>query len=237
MESYLTGALQSLITFAAILFLGRLLNKEQLAQLTFFDWVIGVTIGSIGAELATDTQGLTWNYLWVLVVFVAAAMFTGYVTQKSRPLRKIIDGEPTVVIQNGKILEHNMKKLRYNIDNLFDQLRNKSVFDIDDVEFAVLESNGGLSVLLKSQQRPVTPADLNIPTEYEGLSSEIIMDGVVIYQNLQQNDLDEQWLIAELRKRGYESPQEIVFAGLSSDGSLYIDERDDQMPHMTDISD
>ncbi len=231
------GALQSLITFAAILFLGRLLNKEQLAQLTFFDWVIGVTIGSIGAELATDTQGLTWNYLWVLVVFVAAAMFTGYVTQKSRPLRKIIDGEPTVVIQNGKILEHNMKKLRYNIDNLFDQLRNKSVFDIDDVEFAVLESNGGLSVLLKSQQRPVTPADLNIPTEYEGLSSEIIMDGVVIYQNLQQNDLDEQWLIAELRKRGYESPQEIVFAGLSSDGSLYIDERDDQMPHMTDISD
>lgn len=231
------GALQSLITFAAILFLGRLLNKEQLAQLTFFDWVIGVTIGSIGAELATDTQGLTWNYLWVLVVFVAAAMFTGYVTQKSRPLRKIIDGEPTVVIQNGKILEHNMKKLRYNIDNLFDQLRNKSVFDIEDVEFAVLESNGGLSVLLKSQQRPVTPADLNIPTEYEGLSSEIIMDGVVIYQNLQQNDLDEQWLIAELRKRGYESPQEIVFAGLSSDGSLYIDERDDQMPHMTDISD
>ncbi|NLV17241.1 MAG: DUF421 domain-containing protein [Syntrophomonadaceae bacterium] len=231
------SGLRSLVAFGAILFLGRLLNKEQLAQLTFFDWVIGITIGSIGADLATDTRGLTWHYLWVLAVFAGAAVFTGYVTEKSRPLRKIIDGEPTVVIHNGKILENNMKKLRYNMDNLFNQLRNESVFNIKDVEFAILESNGGLSVLLKSQQQPVTPADLNIPTEYEGLSSEIIVDGAVVYQNLQQNGLDEQWLMAELNKRGYNSPQEIVYAGLDSDGSLYIDEKDDRVPYMSDISD
>jgi uncharacterized membrane protein YcaP (DUF421 family) len=173
----------------------------------------------------------------ILVVFSAAAYLTGMMTVKSRPLRKLIEGEPTVVIHNGRILEHNMAKLHYNVDNLLNQLREKNVFNIEDVEFALLEGNGGLSVLLKSQKRPLTPSDLGIPTSYEGLSSEIIVDGQVIYQNLKQNNLDEQWLIAELRKRGYNSPRDIVLATLSSDGELYIDNKKDGTEHMVDVSD
>lgn len=237
MDPYLAGFLKAVIAFIAVLVYSRILNKEQMAQLTFYDYVAGITLGAIAAAVALDHQGYFWNYLWVLTVFAAAAWLTGYLTEKSRPLRKLIEGEPTVVIHNGKILEHNMRKLRYNIDNLLTQLRDKNVFSIGDVEFAILESNGGLSVLLKSQKRPLQPSDLNLPTSYEGISSEIIIDGLVIYQNLKQNKLDEQWLISELKKRGYNSPSQIMFASLASDGNLYIDERSDKTSTMVDASD
>ena len=237
MEKYLFGALKAVIAFVVVLLMARWLNKEQLSQLTFYDWIVSITIGSIAANLATDPEGRTLEHVVVLVVFSAAAYLTGMITEKSRPLRKLIEGEPTVVIHNGRILEHNMAKLHYNLDNLLSQLRDKNVFNIEDVEFALLEGNGGLSVLLKSQKRPVTPADLNIPTSYEGISSEIIVDGQVIYQNLKQNQLDEQWLIAELKKRGYNSPRDIVFASLSSDGQLYIDDKRDKSQYMVDVSD
>jgi uncharacterized membrane protein YcaP (DUF421 family) len=236
-ESYLFIALRSLFAFVAVLLMARWLNKEQLSHLTFIDWIVGITIGSIAANMATDFQGRSWSYMTALVAFSAAAYLVGFITEKSRPVRKLIEGEPTVVIHNGRILEHNMAKLRYNLDNLLSQLRDKNVFNIEDVEFALLEGNGGLSVLLKSQKRPVTPADLNVPTSYEGVSSEIIVDGQVIYQNLRQNELDEQWLIAELKKRGYNSPRDIMFASLSSDGHLYIDDKRDKDQHMVDVSD
>jgi len=236
-EKYLFGALKAVIAFVVVLLMARWLNKEQLSQLTFYDWIVSITIGSIAANLATDPEGRTLEHVVVLVIFSAAAYLTGMITEKSRPLRKLIEGEPTVVIHNGRILEHNMAKLHYNLDNLLSQLRDKNVFNIEDVEFALLEGNGGLSVLLKSQKRPVTPADLNIPTSYEGMSSEIIVDGQVIYQNLKQNQLDEQWLIAELKKRGYNSPRDIVFASLSSDGQLYIDDKRDKSQYMVDVSD
>lgn len=236
-ESYFLIALRSLIAFVVILLMARWLNKEQLSHLTFCDWIVGITIGSIAANMATDFQGHSWSYVVALVAFGAAAYFTGMMTEKSRPVRKLIEGEPTVVIHNGRILEHNMAKLHYNLDNLLSQLRDKNVFSIEDVEFALLEGNGGLSVLLKSQKRPVTPTDLEISTSYEGISSEIIVDGQVIYQNLKQNQLDEQWLIAELKKQGYNSPRDIVFASLSSDGQLYIDDKRDKNQHMVDVSD
>ena len=237
METYFFGVLKALIAFVVILILARWLNKEQLSQLTFYDWIVGITIGSMAANLTNEPEGRILEHVVILVVFSAAAYLTGMMTVKSRPLRKLIEGEPTVVIHNGRILEHNMAKLHYNVDNLLNQLREKNVFNIEDVEFALLEGNGGLSVLLKSQKRPLTPSDLGIPTSYEGLSSEIIVDGQVIYQNLKQNNLDEQWLIAELRKRGYSSPRDIVLATLSSDGELYIDNKKDGTEHMVDVSD
>jgi uncharacterized membrane protein YcaP (DUF421 family) len=123
------------------------------------------------------------------------------------------------------------------MENLLTQLREKDIFRISEVEYAILETNGILSVLPKSQHRPLTPGDLDIPTEYEGLSSEIIVDGVVIYPNLEQNNLDEQWLIRELRKQGINSPRDVFFASLESDGNLYIDRSRDDLEHPVDITD
>ena len=130
-----------------------------------------------------------------------------------------------------------MKKLIYHVDDLMMQLRDKNVFNIADVEFAISEPNGKLSVLLKSQKRPVTPHDLQLSTTYEGVPSEMISDGIVIMQNLKQNNLTEEWLYGELEKQGINSVKEVFYASLDSNGHLYIDKKQDDLGNITDITD
>lgn len=237
MEVYSEALFRTTLSFFAILIYARLLGKQQMSQLTFYDYVTGITFGNIAASLAIEPGSKSLLFLWVLTVFTALNYLMGVITEKSRPLRKLIEGEPTIVIHNGKILEHNMGKSRYNIDNLTMQLRTKDIFNIQDVEFAIAETDGTLTVLKKSLKRPVTPGDLNISPPYEGIPSEIIMDGQVIYQNLLQNNLDESWLIMELKKYGYNDPRQIAYASLDVNGNLYIDKHRDELNDVTDISD
>ncbi|MGE5418099.1 MAG: DUF421 domain-containing protein [Acidobacteriota bacterium] len=139
------------------------------------------------------------------------------------PARKLIESEPTVVIHNGKILEHNMGKLRYGLDNLMSQLRAKSVYNISEVEFAVLEPGGDLSVLLKSRRRGSLDTKYSDIFSFPVTSGEIIVDGIVNYHNLKRNHLDEQWLIFELKKYGLNSARDIAYASLEADGSLRLE--------------
>ncbi|NPV91561.1 MAG: DUF421 domain-containing protein [Firmicutes bacterium] len=237
MDWFVESTWKTVLAFAAVLLYARLLGKEQISQLTFYDYVTGITFGNLAGQLAFSEDNRVFEHFWILTLFVGIAYFLAYATTKNRPLRKLIEGEPTIVIHNGKILEQNMKKMRYNMENLLTQLREKDIFRISEVEYAILETNGVLSVLPKSQHRPLTPGDLSLPTDYQGLSSEIIVDGVVIYPNLEQNELDEQWLIRELRRRGINSPQEVFYASLESDGNLYIDIRKDNLEHPVDVTD
>jgi len=234
---FLRIILQTVLAFFTILIITRLLEKEQLGHLTFYEYITGITIGSLAADIAIDTAGNRWLILLSLVVFALLTYLMGYVSLKSRVARKLLEGEPTIVVQNGKIMEKNMKQIRYNVDDLLTQLREKGVFNISDVEFAVLEPNGQLSVLLKSQKKPVTREDLQIPSQYEGMSSEIIVDGEVVYQNLQQNNLDEAWLINELQKQGIKSPREVLLASLDSQGNLYVDKKKDELAQEVQVKD
>lgn len=238
MNPYLGVVFQTLLAFVGVLVYARILGKQQMAQLTFYDYITGITLGNIAAAMALDVGGQhTWVYLWVMTLFFFLSYSAGLITEKSRPLRKLIEGEPTILVHNGKILEHNMSKSRYNMENLMMQLREKDVFVISDVEYAIAETNGSLTVLKKSQKRPATPADLNARTGYEGLPSELIVDGKVVYQNLKQNNLDEQWLITRLNSLGYNDPREISYACLTADGQILIDDYRDRLEHINDISD
>lgn len=229
--------LRTVLAFFAILLVTRILDKEQVGELTFYEYVTGITIGSLAAEMAIMTMISPWVTLTALFVFAALTFLMGYVSLKSRAARKLLEGEPTVVIQNGKILAKNMARCRYNTDDLLLQLRTKGAFNIADVEFAVLESNGQLSVLLKSQKKAVSREDLRIDSQYEGLNSELIVDGEVVYQNLKQNSLDEAWLINALEQQGFHSPKEIMLASLDTQGNLYIDKKRDNLAHEVQVSD
>ena len=218
--------LRSTFTFFTLLVLARFMGKNQISQLTFFDYVNGITIGSIAATMSIDLDIetipsmaglLTWA-LWVLVL--------GILDLYSHKWRKIIDGRPAVVIQNGHIVDAKLKQLNYNIDDLRMQLRTAGVFNMADVEFALLEPNGSLSVLRKSQKEPLTPADMNIPTSYRGLPIELIQEGQIIDKNLIRLKLNKEWLEQQVKALNHK-PDEVFYAEIDTSGSLYVDLRDD----------
>ncbi len=231
------AALRAVLAFAALLFLTRIMGRQHYSQLTFFDFVTGTAIGSIGGLIAANVGVNVWAAASALIVFAALLILNSYLALESRPLRKLIKGEPVIVVHNGKILEGNMAQMRYSADDLTTQMREKGYFDISNIEYAILEIDGQLSVMPKSQNRPVTPKDLNIPTGYEGVSSELIVDGKVIEQNLEQNKLSRKWLEDQLKMQGIYNAGEVSYASLGTDGKLYIDKKQDTLDSVTDSSD
>ncbi|PKM81961.1 MAG: DUF421 domain-containing protein [Firmicutes bacterium HGW-Firmicutes-14] len=219
---------RSAAAFFTLLIFTRILGKQQVSQLTFFDYIIGITVGSIAADIIDSNRDLVWQMIG-LTSWMALAFVLQVVTLKSRKLSKIIDGDPVVVVKNGKILEQNMAKMRYKTKELLEQLRTKGAFDLGNVEFAILESNGELSVLQKSQHLPVTPNDMNIPTKYKGLSTSLILEGTIIRENLDKCGLTVDWLLGEIKKQGIKSPKEIIIASLDTEGKLYIDKYNDDV--------
>jgi uncharacterized membrane protein YcaP (DUF421 family) len=237
MSPNLVVFVRSVFAFITLFIYTRILGKQQLAQLNFFEYATGITIGSIAATMSTDLTSIGFHHFVGLTTWAVLVLIFQLITVRNRWLNKILVGEPTIVIQNGNILEKNLKITRYTYNDLMQQLRQKNVFSLTDVEFAILEPNGELSVLPKSQKRPVTPKDLSISTEYEGLSTELITDGKIIKQNLQQIHLDENWLMNELRSRGINDLSEVAFACIDSQGILYIDKVIDKITRANDPSD
>lgn len=226
--------IRSGVAFIALLIAARVLGKQTIAQMTYFDFIAAITLGAIGAGIAYHLEKNPLNVLLSLLSFTAIVFLASYISLKSRKARKIFAGDPTIVIQNGKILEHNMAKIRYCLDQLNQHLRQGGVFDIGQVELAIIEPNGDLSVLKKSQYRPVTPADLKISTQYEGLAIELIMDGQVIEKNLQENNLSRVWLTTALAQYGITNPKDVAYACLSTKGTIYFDMHKDRITNPLD---
>ncbi|MFW6022911.1 MAG: YetF domain-containing protein [Halanaerobiaceae bacterium] len=227
---------RTLVVFALLAILTRIVGRRLLSQMTFYEFVTGVTIGTIaGAYVVNAIRGL---YVLVSpVVLTICAVALSYFLLKSLKARKLFEGEPVIIMQNGKILEDNMTRARYSLDSLEMQLRIKGVFNINEVEFAVLEPHGQLSVLKKTPYNPVTPKDLNISTGYKGLPTEIIKDGIVLEQNLEQNNLDFRWLYNELYKQSIKDVSQVILASLNTDGSLYIDLRESPPDYKQEVED
>lgn len=228
---------RGIIGFVTLLIFTRMLGKQQVSQLTFFDYVLGITIGSIAASLTTDLSSRAWPHWVGLATWTGAVILIQWISMRSRALSKYINGEPVVLIMNGKIMEGALKKMRYNMDELLGQLRHHKIFDMGVIEFAVLETNGKISILKKSQHQPVTPADLNLPTQYKGINTELIYDGVIIEENLRRVNLDLPWLEKQLKSMNIKSPGEVFMAALDTQGKLFVDKYDDHIKKMTDVSD
>ncbi len=212
--------------FLALIFLftaTKLLTKRSIANLTYFDYIATTTLGTIAGNLAFNIKINILVFIVSMSLITLIIMLISFISFKYRPLRSFLAGEPTILIQNGKILEYNLSKLNYSYNYLNQQLRQEGVFDISKVEYAILEPSGELSINLKSQNKPLTPQDLHFSTEYEGLATEIILDGKILKNNLQKNNFNQEWLYNELSKKGIEDIKEIAFAALSSNGNLYVD--------------
>lgn len=215
--------------FIVILFLTtKLTGKKQISQLSFFEYVAGITIGSIAGEAIT---GLEKNYLHgaaAIILFGIVTILVDVLSLKSKFFRDAVEGKGTVIIKDGKILEENLKKERYTIDELSALLRQQSIFKVADVEFAILEPRGNITALLKKENRPLTPKDLQMKMPNEKEPQTVIMDGCIIEEGLRASGKGRGWLFTELEKLG--ATLDNVFMGqVDSYGELTIDLYDDKI--------
>lgn len=221
--------IRSLIAFFSLLIFTRALGKQAISELTFFDYVLGITIGSIAASLSVDLSSRAWPHWIGLLTWTITVFILDLITIRIRSVSNYLLGQPQIVIMNGQILESNMKKSRYTLADLLEQLRNKDVFDLNKVAYAILETNGNLSVLLKSQYQPATPFDLQIPTQPAALDTEIIFNGLVLEDSLKKLKLDHNWLSQYLQSQGLDSPSQVFMLTADSQGNFYCDKYQDHI--------
>ncbi|MDS1030714.1 DUF421 domain-containing protein [Bacillota bacterium LX-D] len=212
---------RTIILFILIVVIMRIMGKGQIGELQPFELVIALMLSELAAIPMQDTSiPLIDGIIPILTLLLAQITFS-YISIKSKKARKIICGTPSVLIANGKIVEEELIKERFSITDLLEMLRSKDFPNIADVEYAILETNGQLSIIPKSQKRPVTPEDLNIETKYEGMPLALILDGEIDYKNLSHAQLTVPWLEAELKKMGVHNLDDVLIASLDTSGNLY----------------
>lgn len=188
---------------------------------------MGITIGSTASTLATNTETPVVAGVTSILVWSGLALAIDRLTLNNLYVSKIMKGEPIVIIKSGKLMEETMARAHYDLEELMTQLRDRGIFDLSQVEEAILETNGKLSVLVKSQYRPVTPADLHLDTQYKGMPQILVVDGNIARHRLAELKLDENWLREQLRNLGIHDLSEVMVAQLDTTGKLYVDKRSD----------
>lgn len=204
------------ISLAVLFLMSKLMGNKQISQLSAFDYIIGISIGSIAAELASlQNLDKPLNNVVAILIYGIAAYLISVVTSKSLSLRKVITGRPLVVMDNGQLYKKNMAKARIDISEFLTMCRQQGYFDISQIKTAIIEHDGNLSILPKSENRPATPADMQLAVAPESVITVVLLDGHILYKNLQLTKHNEEWLLAKLKK--YDLMPEDVFAAFCDD--------------------
>ncbi|TVY07761.1 DUF421 domain-containing protein [Paenibacillus cremeus] len=226
--------IRAFIAFALIMVITKVLGKHTIARMTYYDFVASITLGAITGNIAFNTSMKTWHLAVSFLSFSGIAYIVAFISLKSRKIRKWLAGKPTVVIENGKILEQNLKKIQITLDTLNQELREKDIFDPEEVEYAVLELNGKLSVLKKPQYRALMRKDFNLPSPAQSqFPIELIMDGQIIKNNLELSGVSTAWLSKQLQLRGVTAEQ-VSYAVMRPNGKLFCDLYWDNIRHPID---
>ena len=192
-----------------------------MAQLDFFDYITGITIGSIAAELATELES-PWKPLIAMIIYGLVALLLTILAHKFPKTRKYVNGTPTIIMDNGKLYRENMKKAKLELSEFMVLCRQEGYFNLNDIQTAVFEYNGRITILPKSEKRPLTPEDMNIIPEKAGMCTEIIMDGRILHENLKRLGLDLTWLDKQLKKQKYDNAKEIYLGICDKNNNLTL---------------
>lgn len=203
----------------------RLMGKREIGELTPFDLVVSIMMAELGVIVIEKENFALWEGIIPIITLAGIEIIISYLSLKNSSIRKLINGSPTVLIKNGEIMTEAMRNSRYTIHDLLTQLRENGVFNVSEVEYAVLETTGELTVLPRAQNRGLTPQDLGLKTEYEGLPTVLIEDGEINYSGLRRVGLDQQGLKQQLTEKGVDSVSQVLVAALETDGTFYLSER------------
>lgn len=222
----LVNLVRTLILYFLVVIVMRAMGKRQIGELEPFELVIAIMIAELATIPMADTDIPLVNGIIPILILLVIQLLFSYISLKSNYLRKIICGVPSIIVKDGLLVEDELYRLRYNIHEVLEQLRIKGYPNIADVEYAILETSGKLSVIPKSQKRPVTPEDLKISTQYEGLPNILIVDGQIQEARLAEAKQNTQWLEQQIKARGFQSSKDILLASLDNQGNLFLQEKE-----------
>lgn len=213
--------LTSVLSAAALFIIGKIIGHKQMSQLDFFDYITGITIGSIAAELATELEKPLYPLI-AMIVYGAITVFLTLIAYKMPKLRKYINGSPTIIMNNGKLYRKNMKKSKIDLTEFLVLCRQEGYFNLNDIQTAIFEYNGRLTILPISTKRPLIPEDINLNPDSEYINTELIMDGRILEENLKRKGLDLNWLQNQITNQGYNSAKDIFLGICDNNNQLTL---------------
>lgn len=219
---------RSLIAITTLFLLTRILGKKQISQLTFFEYITGIALGELAGIMSTDIEGNLWHGITAVIVWFSVTYLIEFITMKSKRARNVFEGKSRVFIENGKVLEDNLRKEKFTSDELMEQLRVKNVFNFKDVKLAMLEASGELSVMLHEESAPVTPKQLGMKVNKQKGPEILIADGIVLKQALSKRGLSPEWLNKQLEKLGV-NIDSIFLGQVDENDELFVDQYDDRI--------
>ncbi|WP_404332794.1 YetF domain-containing protein [Mesobacillus maritimus] len=219
------------IGFVVLFTMTRIMGRKEVSQMTFFNFTSAIAIGSIAANLVVSPNTSIINGVLALAGWTVFTLIMDFIDIKSKEGRKVTTGDPIIVIKEGKIVERALRKSRLDVDALNAMLRQKNIFSLADVDYAIFESNGKLSVMPKETKQPLTKSDMNIMTQTKQfpLPTEVITDGRILTNNLSKLNLDEKWLEQQLQNAGVASASDVFYAQVQQDGTLFIDSKNNML--------
>lgn len=218
-NAFLTVPLTSLFALLILFLMCKLMGNKQISQMSMFDYIIGISIGSIAAEMATELEQ-PWYPALAMVVFGLFALLVSVLTSKSLWLRRAMTGRPLLLMDSGVIFRDNLKKARFDLSDFLTLCRVQGYFDVSDLQTCILEENGTVSFLPKSDARPLTPRDASVFPQQEHIRHNVILDGVVLPDTLRALGHDERWLLEQLHVLGYHRFSDVMLATLAADGTV-----------------
>lgn len=214
----------SFVSIAVLFILTKLSGSRQISEMSFFDYVIGITIGSIAAEMATNIDLEWWKGITAMTIYALTGILLSFISQKSISARKFISGQPIILIEKGKILRKNLFKAKIEINDLLTSARNNGYFNLADIEYAIMETTGKISFMPIAQKRQLTPKDFNFAPMADGLYINVIIDGKIIKKDLKNARITENELKAQLKDRGVKA-ENILLATIDNKKQLTIFEK------------
>lgn len=205
--------LRCLVSLVALFLVTKMIGKKQVSQFSLFDYVIGISIGNFAAEMAINLDSEYLHGIVAVIVFGAVAYLVSILTLKNLKIRKFFIGDPTVIIEDGKILYKNLQKIKVDINDVLEECRINGYFDLSEIDYALMEANGKISFLAKTDFQQPNNKDLKIQKQKTGLCANLIIDGKIIHESLKIMHKDEKWLMHEIKVKGYKL-NDIILATL-----------------------
>ena len=225
MSDFLNICFRTILVLIILFFITKMMGKKQISELNFFDYVVCITIGSIAADISLDIEKNMIAGIAALFIYGFISYIISFVSIKSILARRFFIGVPTVLVEKGKIIESGLKKSKIDVNDLLMEARENGYFNLDEIDYALMEVNGNISFLPKEKEKPVTKRDMKIKCSNEGLTVNSIIDSKYMVNNMKAINKDKEWLDHELKVNGYDNYDNILLATIDNNYKVTIYEK------------